>query len=173
MLSQNLTENGKRFKFGYDPVSGEYGYYKEEGGADTFAPFRKGGAAICFGTGCPTYQTAGNPCWMYILTPNEYLRKNPTTYEAATLEDSEYFAASITQDSQAVSTRFNATVKKAGYYLAFAYGYGMTEPAGNNVISYKNVGDTLSLFCGDPRSSYVGYAVSVLYVYLGEENPFA
>lgn len=37
-LSQHLTDNDKEFKFGYQ--NGEYGYYKQEGGADTFSPFK-------------------------------------------------------------------------------------------------------------------------------------
>lgn len=38
----NLTDNNKSFNFGYDPDTGKYGYYKQEGGADTFYPFSSG-----------------------------------------------------------------------------------------------------------------------------------
>lgn len=36
-----LTDNGESFKFGYDSVNDEMGYYKKVGGADTFFPFKK------------------------------------------------------------------------------------------------------------------------------------
>lgn len=39
-LTESLTDNGKTFKFGYDTTSSAYGYYKSEGGADTFVPFK-------------------------------------------------------------------------------------------------------------------------------------
>jgi hypothetical protein len=38
LYNNDLTANSKKFKFGY--VDGEYGYYKQEGGADTFSPFK-------------------------------------------------------------------------------------------------------------------------------------
>lgn len=39
-LTQQLTaDNGQIFKYGYDSVSGQYGYWVESGGADTFHPF--------------------------------------------------------------------------------------------------------------------------------------
>lgn len=41
-INASLTENGKSFKFGYDPQDDVYGYYKSEGGADTFVPFSSG-----------------------------------------------------------------------------------------------------------------------------------
>lgn len=37
-INNDLTDNNKQFKFGYQ--NGEYGYYKQEGGADTFSPFK-------------------------------------------------------------------------------------------------------------------------------------
>ena len=40
-LNTNLTaSNDQPFKFGYDSVSGKYGYVVESGGADTFIPFK-------------------------------------------------------------------------------------------------------------------------------------
>lgn len=36
-INADLTDNNKSFKFGYQ--NGQYGYYKQEGGADTFVPF--------------------------------------------------------------------------------------------------------------------------------------
>lgn len=40
-LNNDLSDNNKSFKFGYDSVNDQYGYYKEEAGADTFVPFKK------------------------------------------------------------------------------------------------------------------------------------
>ena len=41
-INANLTDNNKSFNFGYDPDTGKYGYYKQEGGSDTFYPFSSG-----------------------------------------------------------------------------------------------------------------------------------
>lgn len=47
-INASLTDNGKSFKFGYDTTSSAYGYYKSEGGADTFVPFSSGCNAFGF-----------------------------------------------------------------------------------------------------------------------------
>ena len=38
-INSQLTDNGESFKFGYDSVNDEMGYYKKVAGADTFFPF--------------------------------------------------------------------------------------------------------------------------------------
>lgn len=53
-LTEKLTDNGKSFNFGYDTTSGEYGYYKTEGGADTFCPFSVLNATKAIMVGCYT-----------------------------------------------------------------------------------------------------------------------
>lgn len=45
-INASLTDNGKSFKFGYDTTSSAYGYYKSEGGADTFVPFKSASEII-------------------------------------------------------------------------------------------------------------------------------
>lgn len=39
-LNADLTDNGEKFKFGYDSANDEMGYYKKVDGADTFFPFK-------------------------------------------------------------------------------------------------------------------------------------
>jgi hypothetical protein len=39
-LNNDLTDNGKTFKFGYDSATDQMGYYKKVAGADTFVPFK-------------------------------------------------------------------------------------------------------------------------------------
>ena len=39
-LNTNLTANNNAFRFGYDSVNDQYGYYREVDGADTLVPFK-------------------------------------------------------------------------------------------------------------------------------------